>query len=455
MKEFSIEALAEIIKAEPCKNIKGSLTGVSTDSRSIKTGECFFAISGENFDGHNFVADVFNKGAACAVVSKDVENIQPGKIILKVKDTIAALGDFAATYRRLNNFKVVAITGSVGKTTTRQIAYEVLRRHFRVHTAPKNFNNNIGLPITLLEADENDEIILTELGTDHPGEIAPLSRIAQPDIAVVTTVEPAHLEGFGSIEAILEEKLSISRGLKQGGVLIINGDNEILVNACKNKKIKLISFCESSAHNIRCDGASSRFSIDSAEVALPLPGPGNVRNSLAAFAICSKFGLSAKDFAEGVKTLSAVPMRTEILKAGSVTIINDCYNANPASMKNAVDILANFRKSEKQDGRLVFICGDMAELGQQSKELHSQLGEYTVKMGVDVLLAAGKFAGTIAEAAMRNAKNQIAINCFEDPACVCNNLEKFVKDSDIVLVKGSRASKLETVTERLKQLFEK
>lgn len=454
MKKFSIEALAEIIKAKPHKNIKGSFTGISTDSRAIKTGECFFAIGGENFDGHNFVADVFNKGAACAVISKDVKNIPPGKIILKVKDTIAALGDFAAIYRRLNNFKVVAITGSVGKTTTRQIAYEVLRRHFRVHTAPKNFNNNIGLPITLLGADENDEIILTELGTDHPGEIAPLSKIAQPDIAVVTTVEPAHLEGFGSIEAILEEKLSILQGLKQGGALIINGDNKLLTMACKNKKIKFISFGESTGCDIRYERATSRFTIDGIEVVLPLPGPGNVKNALAAFAICDRFGLSAKDFAEGVKTLSAVPMRTELLKVGSLTVINDCYNANPASTKNALDILANFGKSRKQNSRLVFICGDMAELGQQSDKLHSQLGRYAAKAGVDVLLAVGKFAETIAQEAARTAKNQIAINCFEDTASVCNNLEKFVKDSDIVLVKGSRASKLETVTEKLKRLFE-
>jgi UDP-N-acetylmuramoyl-tripeptide--D-alanyl-D-alanine ligase len=378
---------------------------------------------------------------------------------LKVKDTIASLGDFAATYRRINNFKVVAITGSVGKTTTRQIAYEVLRQHFRVHTAPKNFNNNIGLPLTLLGADEEDEIVLTELGTDHPGEIVPLSKIAQPDVAVVTTVAPAHLEGFGSIEAILEEKLSISQGLKKDGILIINGDNELLVKACKSKKIKFVSFgestgCDIRAQNIRYEGNSSRFTIDGTDVALPLPGPGNVKNALAAFAICKQFTITAKDFAEGVKTLNAVPMRTELLRIGSTTIINDCYNANPISMKNALDILANFRKTEKQNGRLVFICGDMAELGEQSEAFHTQLGEYAAKAGINVLLAVGKFAETIAEATRRTAKSQIAIKCFEDTASVCNNLEKFVKDSDIVLVKGSRASKLETVTERLKQLFE-
>jgi len=460
MKDFPIEALAEIIKAAHNKNIKGTFTNVSTDSRDIKPGECFFAISGETFDGHNFVADVFNKGAACAVVSKNVKNIPHGKVILKVRDTITSLSDFAAAYRRLNNFKVAAITGSVGKTTTRQIAYEVLRRHFRTHTAPKNFNNNIGLPLTLLGADEKDEIVLTELGTNHRGEIASLSKIAQPDVAVITTVAPAHLEGFGSIEAILEEKLSISQGLKRGGVLIINGDNERLVKACKSKKIKFVSFgesthCEVSAQNIRYEQTSSKFVINGTEVTLPLPGPGNVKNALAAFAICRQFTITAKDFAEGIKTLSAVPMRTELLKIGSLTIINDCYNANPASMKNALDILANFAKVHKRNGRLVFVCGDMAELGHHSESLHKKLGEYAARTGVDVLLAVGKFARTVAKAAAENTKNQIDIKCFEDTASVCNNLENFVKDSDIVLVKGSRASKLENVTQQLKQLFEK
>ena len=210
-----------------------------------------------------------------------------------------------------------------------------------------------------------------------------------------------------------------------------------------------------SSDKIRYERHGSRFTIDGTEVVLPLPGPGNVKNALAAFAICRQFGITAKDFAEGVKTLSAVPMRTELLKIGSVTIINDCYNANPASMKNALDILANFGNSRKQNGRLVFICGDMAELGEQSEALHTQLGEYAAKAGVDVLLAVGKFAETVAKAATKKAKNQIEIKCFEDTTSVCNNLEKFVKDSDIILVKGSRASKLETVTEKLKQLFAK
>ncbi len=464
MKEFSIEVLAQIIKAVPDKNIKKSFTAVSTDSRDISAGECFFAISGENFDGHNFVNDVFGKGAACAVVRKDIKNVPPGKVILKVKDTIAALGDFAAAYRLQNNFKVVAITGSVGKTTTRQIAYEVLKQHFKVHTAPKNFNNTIGLPLTLLGADEKDEIILAELGTDHPGEIALLSKIAQPDIAVITAVQPAHLEGFGGIETILKEKLSVSASLRNNGVFIINGDNELLAAACQVKDPGVVTFgrskhCDIRASDIIYKASGSRFKINGAEVVLPLPGPGNIENALAAFAICRNFGITSRDFAEAAKTLSAVPMRTEIIKAGSVTIINDCYNANPASMKNALDILVNFRADSNRKiprkHRLVFICGDMAELGDKTELFHTKLGQYAAQAKINVLLAVGKFAKIVTEAAKRQAVRNLQTKCFADTVSACNNLEKFVKDSDIILVKGSRASKLETVTDRLKQLFDK
>ena len=223
MKKFQIADLAKIIKAHPQQAASpDSFTGVSTDSRSIQPGDCFFAIAGDNFDGHDYVPGVFAKGAACAVVSRDID--PAGNCLLKVNDTTKALGDFAAEYRRLMNFKVIAITGSVGKTTVRQILYHVLSRHYRVYQSPKNFNNQIGLPLTLLGADPDHQIVIAELGTNHPGEIAHLTRIAQPNIAVVTSVHPAHLEGFGNVSAIAKEKLSISQGLPPDGVLIINAE---------------------------------------------------------------------------------------------------------------------------------------------------------------------------------------------------------------------------------------
>ncbi|MDH4241772.1 MAG: UDP-N-acetylmuramoyl-tripeptide--D-alanyl-D-alanine ligase, partial [Phycisphaerae bacterium] len=329
MKEFSIKALARIINAGPAGDISGSITGVSTDSRTVKPGDCFFAVAGDNFDGHDYVEQAIAKGAVCAVVSRDVK----GAPILKVADTVKALGDFARHYRRQAGYKVVAITGSVGKTTARQIAYHVLSQHCRVSQAQKNFNNQIGLPLTLLDADEDTQIVVAELGTNYPGEIAYLTRIALPDVAVITSVYSAHLEGLGDLQTIIEEKLSISEGLQPGGVLIINGDFDQLVGAYRAKGNKPIPFytfgksdgCNFQARDINNTGFGSSFTIDGTQVYLPLPGLGNIDNALAAWAVCSQFGLNIDDFAKALKTQPAVSMRAELLQIGTLTVLNDCY----------------------------------------------------------------------------------------------------------------------------------
>jgi UDP-N-acetylmuramoyl-tripeptide--D-alanyl-D-alanine ligase len=433
-----------------------SFTGVSTDSRTVKPRDCFFAIAGENFDGHDYIADVFAKGAVCAVVQKSIDEEKfSGKCIIKVDDTIEALGDLARQYRKRAGYKVVAITGSVGKTTTRQITHHVLSQHFKTHQSPKSFNNNIGLPLTLLNAPKGTEIVIAELGTNHPGEIAYLTHIAVPDIAVVTNVHPAHLEGFGSLEAIAKEKMSISEGLSQDGVMIVNSDFKMLTDYCKERQIKFISFWESESSNSRVEnihikGLTSSFMLDGVKIELSMPGPGNVENALAAWTICKMFGISAKDFAQAVKTVSGPVMRAEMIQIGTLTVLNDCYNANPASMKNALQILANLDESKKR--RLVFICGDMAELGAQSANLHIRLGEEIAKANVDLLLTVGKLSKMAAQTAQANSKKNLQIKCFEDTLSACNKLHEFVKDYDIILVKGSRTAKLEAAVNKLKEI---
>jgi UDP-N-acetylmuramoyl-tripeptide--D-alanyl-D-alanine ligase len=374
-----------------------------------------------------------------------------------VDDTVKALGDFARGYRRQCTFKVVAITGSVGKTTVRQIAYHVLSQRYCCYQAPKNFNNNIGLPLTLLGADPEDKIVIVELGSNHPGEIAYLTQIALPDIAVVTNVYPVHLAGFGNLQTILREKLSISEGLQSDGVLIINVDVLKWLNyQLPITNHRVITFGKSDgsnfqARNITSNGISSRFIIDGAEIYLPLAGPGNIENALAAWAVCSQFGITIDDFAQAVKTLSAVPMRAELLQIGTLTVLNDCYNANPASMKNALDILANLVSKEKR--RAVFICGDMAELGRYTHALHTELGAAVAQAEVRLLLTVGKSAKIVAEAAKNTAKYDLQTKSFTDTLSACNNLKKFIKDYDIVLVKGSRVNKLEMTVKKLKELF--
>ncbi len=475
MKKFLISDLAEIIKAHPVspEHATWNFSGVSIDSRTTRVGDCFFAIPGENFDGHDFVVDAFAKGAVCAVVGKDIASDKlAGKMIFKVNDTVKALGDFAREYRQLCGFNVIAITGSVGKTTVRQIVYNVLSRNYRVFQSPKNFNNQIGLPLTLLGADPEHQIVVAELGTNHPGEIAYLTRIAQPNIAVVTNIQPAHLEGFGNLQAITNEKLSIAEGLPEDGILIINAD---IVPRPAGPPARTITFGKSGdsdfrAQNVTFNGFGSRFTIDSGpcvspilafarkhggqqgtKIYLPLAGPGNVENALAAWAVCSQFGLTIDDFARGLKTLKALPMRAEVLQIGQLMVLNDCYNANPASMKNALDVLARLDPTQKR--RCVFICGEMAELGEQSEQLHAELGTMIAKAKVQLLIAVGKLAKITAETAEKTATYNLQVKCFEDTLSACNNLHQFIKDNDIILVKGSRIAKLEMAVEKLKELF--
>ena len=436
-----------------------SFAGVSTDSRTVKEGDCFFAIAGENFDGHDYIEDVFNKGAVCVVVSRDLKDETRETIherrILRVDDTIKALGDLAREYRKRAGYKVVAITGSVGKTTTRQITHHVLSQHFKTHQSPKSFNNNIGLPLTLLNAPKGTEIVIAELGTNHPGEISYLTHIANPDIAAVINVHPAHLEGFGNLEAIVKEKMSISEGLLSDGVMIINSDFAQLVDFCREKNINFISFGKNSnsdntSKNISFHGLSSSFTIDDIPVELPLPGPGNVDNALAAWTICKQFGISVQDFANAVKSFSGNVMRAEVMQVGTLTVLNDCYNANPASMKNALEILSNIDSTQKR--RLVFICGDMGELGSQSEALHVKLGEQIADTNIDLMLAVGTLSKIAADEAKRKSKKDLQINYFKDTLSACNKLHEIIKDYDIILVKGSRTARLEAAVDKLKEI---
>ena len=460
MKEFSVTHLvkttAGILEMPSGTGSPLSFTGVSTDSRTVKAGDCFFAIAGEKFDGHDYVSEAFAKGAVCAVVSRKLEADKfAGRCLVRVEDTIKALGVLATEYRRQAGFKVVAITGSVGKTTTRQIIHHVLGRHFRVHQSPGSFNNNIGVPLTLLGAASGVQIVIAELGSNHPGEISCLTRIAEPDIAIVTNVHPAHLEGFGDLQTIVHEKLSISQGLKPEGTLIINADFEPLVNACRARGIRFTTFGQSEGSkyrvkNVRTDGSTSRFTIDDREVCLPLPGPGNVENALAAWAVCSELGLGADDFERALETLPPVSMRAELLHVGTLTILSDCYNANPASMRNALKILAGLEPADKN--RLVFICGQMAELGPQAAELHAELGASIAQAGVKLVVAVGELAKIAGQNAKANAEYDLQVKCFPDTICACNNLHEFIKDYDIILIKGSRTAKLEMVVKKLKEL---
>ncbi len=452
MEKIAVNKLAEIIGAEGDVTKGLHCGGVSTDSRTVRAGDCFFAIRGKNFDGHDYVNQAIEKGAARAVVSRNIGVGRLGDKVLKVEDTIAALGRLAAWYRQKLNCRLIAITGSVGKTTTRELIYHVLSRHFKCHQSAKNYNNNIGLPLTILGADGGHEIIIAELGTNHPGEIACLTKIARPDAAVITNVHAAHLEGFDSIQAVAEEKISIAQGLREGGRLFINRDQEILVNLARKRGIAFTGFGRSApAGDVRYTPEGGYFRTKNADIFVPLPGPGNLDNALAAFAVCRNFGVGAVEFADDVKSFGGCEMRTEVLRMAGVVIINDCYNANPASMKNALEILRML--SKEQNRRSLFICGEMAELGRHAAALHQQLGENIGRLGVQVVIGIGPMANIAAQQASK-INSRLRLWSFTDTVSACNGLSEIVENDDIILVKGSRSARLEVVTEKLKQIFE-
>lgn len=460
MKPIAIKELAEAINGEVrISEDTVKSTGVAIDSRTIQPGEIFFAIRGDNFDGHDFVAPALERGACIAVVEGDIPLHESfNNSIVRVDNTVTALGRFAAWYRRQISAKVIAITGSVGKTTTRHILYEILSRHFRCRQARNSFNNHIGVPLTILAAEPDDEILLVEMGSNSPGEIEKLSTVARPDIALITLVAPAHLEGFGSIENIIVEKSAIAKGLSSEGTLFMNGDQPDLVNFVRSHySVKKQTFGTSAACDIRggqlkTEGGRGSFAIDGHMINVPLAGMASVQNCLAAWAVCRHLGLELQDFEKAVGLLKPYSMRLTQEQFGSVTVLNDCYNANPASMVNALKCLNTL--NPKNSGRRVFISGCMAEMGSHSESLHVQLGRDAAFNGVEILLAAGPFAPQIAQGVYEADKQPVAVQDYENTDKLCDNLHKWIQPDDIILVKGSRAARLEKAVERIKELFE-
>lgn len=430
---------------------------MSTDTRSIQRGNCFFALVGPNFNGHQFIRQALEQGAACAVVQQPVDlPAELNRRVLLVDDTVKALGQLAAWYRRQLSAKVIAITGSAGKTTTRHITHHILSQRFRCHQAAKSFNNHIGLPLTILSASPQDEVLILELGTNHPGEIGYLTRIAQPDIAVVTCAAPAHLEGFGSLENIIREKLSIHEGLTPNGMLVVNGNQQDLLCYTMSLNRPYLTFgigdnCDFRADNLLSEGEKGQLTIDGQGIEVPLPGRANLMNTLTAWAICRILGISLSDFADALGSLTPVTMRMVIETAGPIKIINDCYNANPASMANALDCLASLSKRENR--RPVFVVGCMGELGAASKTLHVELGQKAAAAKTELILAAGAFASDIIAGAVKGGVAEAACQSFPDTQLLCDNLHKFIKPADIILIKGSRSAGMEKAVQTLKSLF--
>jgi UDP-N-acetylmuramoyl-tripeptide--D-alanyl-D-alanine ligase len=361
------------------------------------------------------------------------------------------MGQLAAWYRLSLPAKVISITGSAGKTSTREIVAQVLGAKMAVHCAKKSYNNNIGLPLTLFGAEDHHQVVVTELGTNAPGEICHLSQIAQPDIALITNIHPAHLEGFASLDGIIREKASIAEGLRPDGTFWINGDFPDLCRYCISNNYSYRTFgfsegCEIQGIDPVVTEVGGKVTIDGVEISIPLAGKANLANSIAAWAICQQF-MDLSAFAGAIATVEPVSMRLQVEQVGSIRLINDYYNANPGSMSNALDYFRTF-----ESGRRVFVCGSMAELGSDSPRFHNQLGRQAVDSGVEVLLAAGPFARQVVDAALAEGHRSVTAHAYESTGELVDSLHLFIRPDDIVLVKGSRSAKMELAADAVRTL---
>jgi UDP-N-acetylmuramoyl-tripeptide--D-alanyl-D-alanine ligase len=432
------------------------LAGVSIDSRTIQLGQVFFAIAGERFDGHDFLAEVAARGAAAAVVHRDAP-APSGLPLVRVDDTTRALGDLARHWRLAAALPVAVVTGSVGKTTTKDMTAALLGLRGPVLKTEGNLNNRYGLPLTLLRLRPEHATAVLELGMSAAGELLALSAIAQPDIAVITNVAPVHLEFFASVDAIAEAKAEVLEGLRADGVAVLNGDDPRVRQMGEARKRRIVWFgrdrrYDVSAESWRGTPFGMRFDLrvggKTVDVALPLAGPHFVSNFLAAAAVAHVQGIPAEAMAEAATHLTAAHHRGEVRRLGEgVILIDDCYNSSPDALAAAVVTLGMASAR-----RRVAVLGDMLELGPTGPALHREQGA-ALAGTVDVVVAVGPLAEQLLEGARSAGVLAARLHHFADSAQAAAAVGAIVEPGDAVLVKGSRGIRLETVVDALVRRF--
>lgn len=464
--KWALSEMCQAMKGEAPENIleEAVVTGVSTDTRTIQSGDLFIALRGENHDGHDHIAKAFEKGAAAAVVSRPVL----GKNILRVADTLKALGDLAQAWRRRFPIPIVAVTGSNGKTTTKDMTASILATRFKVLKTEGNFNNLIGLPLTLFRLNEEDpvEIAVLEMGMNHPGEIDRLAEIADPEVGVITNVARAHLEGLGGLRQVADAKGELLSRLKEGGTAILNKDDASFAKLRKKVRGPLVTFGRHSEAalrpvNVRSEGLKgSRFDAVFSKkyegpsrgrkipMRLSVTGLHNVPNALAALAVADHFNVPPESAKKALAAFQTSGKRMEHLKlrrgSSRIDVINDCYNANPDSMKAALAFL----KEAGRGRRKVAVLGEMLELGKKSAALHREIGAAGAEAGISLLMAVGPHASDMARAASKKRKLQSA--AFEASDEASTAVPGLLRSGDLVLIKGSRGIKMEKITDSIR-----
>lgn len=447
----------EIVRATQGALVVGdlavSVNGVSIDTRTLGVGEAFFAIRGPRLDGHDFVADAASRGASCVVVHHVPDPIPTGVPVVLVEDTTRALGRLGAAHRAKFNIPVVAVTGSNGKTTTKELIAAVLATRWRVLKPESSFNNQWGLPLTLLRLAPEHEALVVEIGTNQRGEIAALTGLAGPNVGVVTTVAAVHTEFLGSLVGVREEKVALVRGLPAEGWAILNADDERVAGMARDTAARVLTYGQSPTATVRAVGQVEErpeglwFSLEAEgereSVTLAFAGRHNVTNALAAAAVGVALGVGLSEIARALGNARPVKGRCAWREAGGVRILDDTYNANPASVKAALDTAVAHRGSR----RLLVVLGDMLELGAVTEEAHRETGRQVAAIGAVEFVGMGKHMRVAVEAAhaagLAEARHTTT---FEDTVA---HLLKRVAPGDLVLVKGSRGMRMERVADAL------
>ncbi len=425
----------------------------SIDSRTIGRGQLFFAVKGERLDGHDFVASALEKGAVGAVVRKDqLHRYASHAQLLAVEDTLAALQTLATAVRKLWGKPLVGVTGSAGKTTTKEAIAHVLATRFRVLKSEGNFNNHFGLPLMLLKLEPEHDVAVIEMGMSHAGEIRALAKIAQPEIGVVTNVAPVHLQFFESIAGIARAKYELIESLPANGTAVLNADDEYVSQFGRDFRGKVVLYGTLPASTVRAENVQPKGADGSefdvvignarARVQLPLVGSHNVLNALAAVAVGIERGLKLTEAAEALATLAPPDKRGQVVQLGNITVINDCYNSNPKALDAMVDALVAMPAR-----RRIVVAGEMLELGAAGEELHRQAGRHMAEKKVDALLGVRGLAQAMVESA---AGAGVRAEFVDTPEAAGEWLARETRDGDVVLLKASRGVKLEKALETWK-----
>lgn len=452
LKEAAVAMSGRLFNADG----KTLISSVETDSREVCDGSLFFAFKGDNVDGHKFIKNAIEGGAVCAVTESD-EPVHDGLPFIKVKSVGQALLDLAAVYRSKINIPIIAVTGSVGKTSTRVMLGYVLSQKYKTLVTKGNLNNEIGVPLTLFRLDSTYDIAVIEMGMNHFGELSRITASVKPDTVIITNIGEAHIENLGDRDGILKAKLEALEGLASDGTVILCGDNdklwglngtldfETLYCGIENKKSELV------AENVAtyADGTEFTFTFDgnNYRARTSVPGVHHVYNALISILAGIKYTVPMKDILSGITEFVPVGMRQATSKIGEYTVIKDCYNANPTSMKAGLEIL----KLSNSGERKIACLGDMMELGTISEEAHLKIGKLIPTYGVDCLITVGERAALIAKGAEDAGMSKSNIYPFKNNSEVCENIKKILKDDDVILLKASRSMKLEEIADFLEE----